>query len=389
MNKKLMAVAIAGVFAAPAVALAQNSTVQIYGTFGVEYGFYKGDKSAGVSYHSTDAVKSGASNFGIKGSEKLGGGLSAYFQCESDVAFLNGSGGTGSLCGRNSALGIQGGFGKVYYGTWDSPLKQAVGLTRLLNDTGPLGVTHTLLSIGRKTNDTVTSTLILGGVATAVTTSITPMATFSDRPGNSFNYDSPVFSGFQVNLQTTAKNGALKTVSTATGVEGRANSFNLLYSGGPIKAAIAHTVRDDNMAAGGDANDKDKATTFGLAYSLGKAVIGLTHADMESKLGGGVTTLERKVWNLAVTYDLPGPHSVWAGYTKNGKISTNGVSNDSGSNQFQIGYKNTLSKRTFAAIGYGRVSNDSAGTDSIGGHLEPSGGGRSSSVVSLQLSHKF
>ena len=40
MQKKLMAVAVAGAFAAPAVALAQNpSTVQIYGTVYMEYGW--------------------------------------------------------------------------------------------------------------------------------------------------------------------------------------------------------------------------------------------------------------------------------------------------------------------------------------------------------------
>ena len=39
MQKKLLAVAVAGALGAPAFALAQTSTVQIYGTMYVEYGY--------------------------------------------------------------------------------------------------------------------------------------------------------------------------------------------------------------------------------------------------------------------------------------------------------------------------------------------------------------
>ena len=39
MQKKLMAVAVAGALGVPAVALAQTSTVQIFGTMYVEYSF--------------------------------------------------------------------------------------------------------------------------------------------------------------------------------------------------------------------------------------------------------------------------------------------------------------------------------------------------------------
>jgi len=37
MNKKLMAIAVAGALAAPAAALAQSSTVQVYGTVLINY----------------------------------------------------------------------------------------------------------------------------------------------------------------------------------------------------------------------------------------------------------------------------------------------------------------------------------------------------------------
>ena len=41
MNKKLMTLAVAGAFAAPAVAFAQASNVQIFGTIYMEYAYAK------------------------------------------------------------------------------------------------------------------------------------------------------------------------------------------------------------------------------------------------------------------------------------------------------------------------------------------------------------
>ncbi len=82
MNKKLMAVAVAGALAAPALAFAQASTVQIYGKMTYEYGI----ADAGASRPNVDyADTPGGSAIGFKGEEKLGGGLSAWFQCESSA----------------------------------------------------------------------------------------------------------------------------------------------------------------------------------------------------------------------------------------------------------------------------------------------------------------
>ena len=48
MQKKLMAVAVAGVLGAPAVALAQSSTVQVFGTMYIEYSFADQGNNAAV-----------------------------------------------------------------------------------------------------------------------------------------------------------------------------------------------------------------------------------------------------------------------------------------------------------------------------------------------------
>ena len=79
MNKKVMAVAVAGAFALPAsVALAQTSTVQIGGSVTLLYSSVKHQNDS-VAKRS-DILETAEPNIYIRGEEKLGGGLSAWFQ---------------------------------------------------------------------------------------------------------------------------------------------------------------------------------------------------------------------------------------------------------------------------------------------------------------------
>ena len=54
MNKKLMAVAVAGALVAPAVAMAQSSTVSVFGSFYMEYSFI----NSGRALNGTDTANS-------------------------------------------------------------------------------------------------------------------------------------------------------------------------------------------------------------------------------------------------------------------------------------------------------------------------------------------
>ena len=86
MHKKLMAVAVAGAFAAPAVALAQahrESTDKSLMSTALPD---QGNAPGGAARPSVDyADTPGGSAIGFRGEEKLGGGMSAWFQCESSA----------------------------------------------------------------------------------------------------------------------------------------------------------------------------------------------------------------------------------------------------------------------------------------------------------------
>jgi len=141
MNKKLMTLAVAGAFAAPAAAFAQASNVQIFGTMYLEYAYAKQGAIAGPSggdLVNVDIMQTPGSEIGVKGEEALGGGTSAWFQCVS-TADIRGSSQNG-FCSRNSAIGMKGSWGNAYAGNWDMPMKKSAGAARIVSDTGIWGV---------------------------------------------------------------------------------------------------------------------------------------------------------------------------------------------------------------------------------------------------------
>ena len=362
MKQKLIAVAVAGALAAPAVAFAQ-STVNVYGLLKVEYGLVsQANDAAGAPRHNVDAQNSGAgSHIGFKGEEKLGSGMSAWFQCESEARFTHVSSTTAQgFCGRNTALGLKGGFGNVFFGRWDSPIKRAVGATRMLNETGWMGVQHLLLS---------------GEVFE-----------FSERNPNSVNYDSPNFGGFTVNAQYTTTNDAVDALKTDTAAKGRKVGLGGKYAAGPLVIAAGWAKHDDNQSIAGNDGDKDSAWALGATYTFGQLKAGITYTDQEAK--DGVDDLERKSWNLALDWKITAPGTLRFGYTQAGDYKgTMGAAN-TGAKQMQVGYLHALSKRTSAGVHYSRVSNDSQGAYNFAGLSNDVLGDDASAVV-FSMYHRF
>ncbi len=84
MKKKLVAVAVAGVLGAPLAAHAQTANVTLYGRLNVDFEVVNGRQADGSNPHVT-RLSSNSSRFGVRGTESLGGGLSAIFQIESSI----------------------------------------------------------------------------------------------------------------------------------------------------------------------------------------------------------------------------------------------------------------------------------------------------------------
>jgi len=392
MKRKLIAAAVAGAFVAPA-AFAQSSTVQIYGLINVEYGYADtantGAVAPGTSRAGYDAINSGASRIGFKGDEKLSGGMTAFWQCESQLRFLEGTNTTaGSLCDRNSALGLKGDFGSVYAGTWDSPMKRVSAMTRMTNETGWMG--------------TQQMTLSNGGAWTG---------SFSTRNTSTINYDTPTFRGLSGSFQYTTKQTA-KNDGAAPTKGGRQTSMSGQYVAGPMAIVAAYSVHDDDRTVRGigtatptvlntGVGQQDKAYFLGATYAFGAFKLGASYINAE--LNSSLNKTERDAWSLALDYKITAPGTIRVGYARSGDSENttkivNGATaagtvtgQNTGATLWQVSYNHALSKRTTASLGYAAIDNKSAGTYSLtgvtaGAAITP---GSDASAIVLGLNHTF
>lgn len=409
MHKKLLAVAVAGALGAPGIALAQASTVQIYGTMYLEYGYADqgtrgtpaaqglGGGAATGQLNNVDIMQRPGSNIGFKGEEKLGGGLSAWFQCES-TADLRGQDQNG-WCGRNSAIGVKGGFGNVFVGRWDTAFKRVLGPAMVgSNAAGAFG----------------TSYLLAGGSTSTIGNA--SRGSFFRRQSNMVNYDSPRFGGFQVLAGfSSGQAGAAAPVGTAT-TTGAANakprvlSLGAQYSAGPLFVSAAYERHNEFGAPGtvgaGVGDLDDSGWLIGAAYTWGPVRFGGVYTRQELDAS---TTTESKIsaWQLGVDWRIVGPHGLRAAYTKVDDVEGNstvavagsnairpaaligGVAGNTGAKQWQVRYVYTFSKRTEFNAGYVKLDNDGQGTYTLGGLNAPVVGGNSQDAWVTSLRHRF
>jgi predicted porin len=370
MKKKLLVAAVAGALAAPAVAVAQSSTVNIYGLFNWEYGVWVDNinNAAGASRNTTDELNSGASRIGFRGEEKLGGGLSAWFQCESSLEFLGGSTTStdGVWCDRNSALGLKGGWGNFYIGSWDSPWKQVTSATRMLNETGWLGAQRFLATLAGPS----------GTVA------------FSARNVHSLNYASPNMGGFSIAAQATTENPARNSLETNTAIEYRRLGLNGMYRNGPLVAGAGWS-KHENRSGTVDGRDQE-AWVVGVNYTWRMFKVGGVYSHLEDDGAIAGAEAERDNVSFAVDWKLGGPGMVRFGVTMAGETEIAVPCAVCGSAiQYQISYNHSLSKRTKAYIGYVMVDNGSGGSYNLHGLSTDVMLGDKASAVSVGLQHSF
>src|SRR5574340_945687 len=291
MNRKLLSVAVAGAFAAPAVAMAQASTVQLYGKITAEYGYV----DQGDGRPKTDMLQTpGGSAVGVKGEEKLGGGMSAWFQCESsaDVRGVSQEG----FCSRNSALGFKGGFGNIHIGRWDTPFKRATNVGMIgAGDTGLLGAAF--LMAGSSTGTGAT-----GGQGFSQSLS---RNVWKRRESSQIYYESPTFSGFQVLASYSAAN-ATREVDATTGSKPRVESLAAIYANGPLALSAAYERHENFGAVGGD-ND-DRGWTLNASYKFGGVKLAAAYIDTKYEMTTG-TDLTKKNWMVGVDWNISGPHN--------------------------------------------------------------------------------
>jgi predicted porin len=319
MKKTLIALAVAGLAAAPVVSMAEAT---IYGLAHLSID-YKDMKAGDEAFD----VVSRASRLGFKGSEDLGNGLKAIYKMEFQIAMSDANNAIidndkGSIAMRNTFVGLAGGFGTVLVGRHDTPLKISTGKLDLFSDE----MADYNFTIG-----------------------------FHDvRADNAVAYISPEFAGF-----TFAGAAVAPGTSTAGGAvnvdaNGLADAYSLtgMYGNGPFYASLAYeSINDEILAActgglcvpAGDSWDK---------WRIGLGLMSFNNITVTGIYENWSGAMEADLWQIEAAYDF-GNNRVKAMYGQN---DPDGRKNDSSS--WAVGFEHNLSKRSSVYAEYVERSSD-------------------------------
>ena len=395
MQKSLLAVAVGSALAAISASpvLAQNATVNVYGAVYGEYSSIRnGAKSATEPFQRYDHFQAPGSEIGFRGEEKLGSGLSAWFQCASSMDYrgpgsasaTNAQTGN-SLCSRNSALGLKGGFGNVFYGNWQTPYARISSAGNVgSNDTGVFGNAHIM-----------TGTSTTAGISSASgTTNSLNVGVFRRRQNSLFTYETPNLSGFTGMGSVTTRNYA--SAATDAQLKTRLWSLGAQYNNGPVFVGLAYEKHSDFYAFGGDEHAWLLAGSYTFANKL---KLGGSYNDIKSQVAVG-SDVKVKTWHIGIDWMFSGPHGVRAGYSRAGDtkglagaiMPTRPAVNLAGGTSadiWQIRYVYQMSKRTEFNIGYSNTNNRNNATYETGGTTSTQFAGADSNAIAASLRHSF
>lgn len=327
MKKSLVALAV---LAVSGIASAQSS-VTVYGLVDAWIGTVKDNNlsQSGVNVPHPFSGSGGGlqtSRFGLKGTEDLGGGLKANFLLEAGFDpstgvsnnYSNPFGAPGNsstaIFGRQSWVGLSGGFGELKLGKMWTPYDMVKG-------SGSANFDSLLF---------------------APSTSVWSSNSYQDRPGNSVYYETPNFGGFSAAAMYSF--GENKTTAVSAG---KIASMNVAYANGPIGASLAYqtektngnataikytqlngsydfgvvkllgaygNVKNGTTPITGVAADKTKEYQIGLDFPVSSTfTLSGGYARSKSTLLGGVPDLKRTGYGVAGLYALSKRSNLYAG----------------------------------------------------------------------------
>jgi predicted porin len=323
MNKKVMALAVAGALVVPATALAQ---VTIGGSLTVFYYSHDPDnKSVGKS---GDILESSEPEIYVRAEDKLGGGYSAWFQCTSSLdGFITGAASAMGWCGRNSAIGFRGGFGNLFLGNWDQPQKLIFNRGR-----GWFGGTNSftggsavLLNGGSASGtgnpvQSIVASPSIGGATGASTVITNNPGTFFRRQASSINYHSPNWGGFSFMAAYSADNESTGRPDASL-LDPRMFSLGGQFATGPFYVGVGFESHTDynpaNQTIGSAATQYGGGTDDTTTVVLGLRMGGFDVRAMYNKSNyetTNTTKMDVDGFGVFADWNISGPHTLRAQY---------------------------------------------------------------------------
>jgi len=349
MKKHLIAAAVAGAFAVPAMAQVTVSGLIDAGFYGTSSTVAAGTKSStniiGTNERATSTI-----NFAS--TEDLGGGLKAGFRLEAN--FANSIGSRGSSAGgvtastslttsapssgfvlAQSFVELSGGFGAIKIGRVNSPTLAAAGARSPFGTNTKGGGYGSTSGAGPTRNTAIDySTPSISGVSARI-------------------HHSPKFQSFA---------GARDSTATTTAAQEAITEVGLFYSAGPLSLAVANH----------DQSRVEEQLTISGSYNLGPARVWVGYHTRENSAAAPSTSLthasifssateqtgaKSKGYNVGVSIPL-GAVSLLA---NTAKVEVKDRERGDG-HAYGVGVDYALSKRTVAYFRHSQVESDESAT---------------------------
>ena len=355
MNKKLIALAVAGACVAPAAMAQTANPVTLYGRVYVTLESVEAKGGASPVNRRT-RIEDQSSLLGVRGTEDLGGGLKAFFQLE--TAFKPDQNDT-TFAARNSGVGLQGGWGSVLMGRWDMPFKSATIAVDPFGD------------------------LTIGGITGALSGTIASRATFDRRDTNVLQYWSPSFGGFAFRLAGTANEGKGCTTSgtpaVTTCLNPRDYGANVTFTRGPVYVFYAYEEHKDVSASVG----KEDANALGGSFEFGAFKLGGQYQEIKKT---GVTKMKNYMVNGVFTF---GANQLILQYMNSKDGLAGSVATQPDCDDWSVGWQYNFTKRTFFLAQYTKIDNNDTSNCNFGANRLAISAGQDPQGVSFGLRHVF
>ena len=381
MQMKIIVLALAAAFAAPA--FADTANVNVYGAVNMSVeSINNGDSAAGVKGASSTKVSSNVTKLGFKGTQDLGDDVSAIWQIEQQIDIDNAYSASNataatnnsthySFATRNSFVGLSDkALGTVQLGKFDTPYKAS---------------TRSLDAFGDSLAD---NRSLLGGVKGKSSEMV-----FDGRDGDVVAYTSPVMSGLTLAVAYVV--GAEQNTA-ATVNQGSATSMAAMYQAGNLSANFGYEVHNFGTAGSGTLagtdGQKETAMKLGVGYKLDALYLSAIYEKTSDTLAAGSAKYDHNVWNMAAKYDINSNNTVKLAYSKASEI--NSVA-DTGATQASLGFDHKLAKTTSVYALYTVLTNGDAinysltDAGSTGGGFAATGNGSRVSALALGVKHAF
>jgi predicted porin len=291
----------------------------------------------GNKYKATN-LTSNSSRVGLRGNKSFGD-LKGIWQIESEIQFNRteaavASGttqqadkaGTNTFASRDTFAGVEGGFGQVKVGKFDTPMKVARGAADLFGD--QLGDMRNITRAG---------------------------ASFDERANNIIQYQSPAMGGVRLTVAYAPQSTGVAAMNTTSGVtnETALTSMSVNYNAGDLSVALAQESREKDYLKDGGKSD---AMRLALSYKLMKdlKLVGF-YQNADYKTTAGVDN-GSKVTGYGAEYQIIPNHTVLRAHVMDRAANKA----DSDSKLTAIGIDRIISKELRFYANYAMVTNGTA-----------------------------